>query len=156
MHVAPASASIVLSVVQVPRVGRVFHIPRHHGPTHNPTHDNPTHHGPRNHIPGPTQHSPRRHIPTQRTTKGGGVGMGNKAYGSRFICFRAIYTLQPTHNVHVHTHTRAHTHTPSHTYLQAFLIGLAYKNVLTNITKQRAERNLPNPNAKGKGRKEDG
>ena len=77
------------------------------------------------------------------------------------MCFGAIYTLQPSRNAHAHTHTRTntHTHTPRHTYLQAFLIGPACKNILTNISKKLGERKgqtLPNPNIKSKGRKEEG
>ena len=56
-------------------------------------------------------------------------------------------------------HAQTHTHTPRHTYLQAFLIGLACKNVLRNISKKPAERKghtFPNPNPNGTGRKEEG
>ena len=67
-----------------------------------------------------------------------------------------MYTPTPTHT-HKHTHT--HTNKPRHTYLQAYLIGRSYQNVLRTISIKLAERKrhtLPNPNPKRRGRKEEG
>ena len=134
-----------------------IHDPIHGGPTHH----SPTHHSPRNHIP--THLSPRHHIPTDHSREGGGVGIANKALTSRFIFFRAIYTLQPSHNAHVHTHTRtnSHTHTHAHKHTKthippSFLIGVACKKVLANISKKTCKKKghtLPNPNPRARGGK---
>ena len=125
--------------------------PTHHSTknqTHRPwpstPHHSPTHHRPGDHIPShhrPTHHSPGRHIPHTTLPKGGGgLTLQTKPELAALSAWGQSTPYNPA-TMHMYTPTQAphkhtHTHTPRHTYLQAFVIGLACKNVLTNISKK--------------------